>query len=109
MVAAKPSYRERMKAQRAEARAKREAEQAEWRRRIKLRCEVRRLALDAVKAGIRARGDKVHVYSRASLQAMANELIGPWLIEQVKAQVAARTGHSLSQSVTTSPTTKQVS
>jgi hypothetical protein len=57
MVAATPSYRERMKAQRAEARAKREAEKAEWHRQIELRCEVRRLALNTVKAGIRARGD----------------------------------------------------
>ena len=53
------SYRERLKAQRAEARAKREAEQAEWHRRAELRCEVRQLAIDAVKAGIRARGDKL--------------------------------------------------
>ena len=50
------SYRERMKAQRAAAGAKREAEQAEWHRRAELRYEVRRLAMDAVKAGIRARG-----------------------------------------------------
>ena len=33
MVAATQSYRERLKAQRADARAKREAEQAEWHRR----------------------------------------------------------------------------
>jgi hypothetical protein len=72
---ATPSYRERMKAARAEARAKRLAGQAEWHRQIELRCEVRRLALDAVKAGIRASGDKVQLYSHASLQAMANELI----------------------------------
>jgi len=45
------SYRERMKVQRAEARAKREAEKAEYRRRLELSCEVRRLALEAVKAG----------------------------------------------------------
>jgi hypothetical protein len=32
MVAATQSYRERMKAQRAEARAKRDAEKAEWHR-----------------------------------------------------------------------------
>ena len=48
------SYRERMKAQRAEARAKREAEKAEWHRRAELRYEIRKLAMDAVKAGIRA-------------------------------------------------------
>jgi hypothetical protein len=59
------SYRERMKAARAEARAKSEAEKAEWQRQIELRCEVHRLALDAVKAGIRARGDKLSLYSHA--------------------------------------------
>ena len=49
------SYRERLKAQRAAQRAQRKAEKAERRRQIELRCEVRRLALNAVKAGIRAR------------------------------------------------------
>jgi hypothetical protein len=62
---ASQSYRERMKAQRAEARAKREAEKAEYRRRLELSCEVRRLALEAVKAGIRASGDKLGLYSHA--------------------------------------------
>ncbi len=33
---ATPSYKERMKAQRAEARTKRKAEQAEWHRRLEL-------------------------------------------------------------------------
>ena len=60
------SYRERMKAQRAAAGAKREAEQAEWHRRAELRYEVRRLAMDAVKAGITARGDKLSLYSLKS-------------------------------------------
>ena len=49
------SYRERMKAARAEASAQRKAEKAEWHRQIELRCEVRRLAMEAVKAGIRPR------------------------------------------------------
>jgi hypothetical protein len=89
-VMAAPSYRERMKAQRAEARAKRLAEQSAQRSAIELRCEVRSLALNAVKEGIRARGDKLRLYSHAQLTVMANELIGPWLIEQVKAQIAAR-------------------
>ena len=92
-----PSYRERMKAARAEARAKREAEQAEWHRRAELRYEIRKLALDAVKAGIRARGDKLSLYSHAQLVAQANASIGPWLVEQAKRQIAKRTGHSLSQ------------
>ena len=43
------------------------AEKAEWQRQIELRCEVRRLALNAVKAGIRARGDKLQLYSHAQL------------------------------------------
>jgi hypothetical protein len=77
VVLATPSYRERMKAQRAEARAKRDAEKAEWHRRAELRYEVRRLALDAVKAGIRARGDKLSLYSHAQLVAQANAMIGP--------------------------------
>ena len=40
-------------AQRAETRAKRDAEKAEWHRRAELRYEIRKLAMDAVKAGIR--------------------------------------------------------
>ena len=51
------SYRERMNAARAEARAKRDAEKAEWHRRD--RATVRspkRLALNAVKAGIQSQG-----------------------------------------------------
>ena len=53
------SYRERMKAVRAQASAQRKAEKAEHRRRLELSCEVSRLALEAVKAGIRASGRSV--------------------------------------------------
>ena len=91
------SYRERMKAQRAEASAKRKAEQAEWQRRIELRCEVRRLALNAVKAGIRARGDKLQLYSHGQLVAQANAMIGPWLVEQAKRQIAERNSQVMSK------------
>ena len=105
---ASQSYRERMKAQRAEARAKREAEQAEWHRRAELRYEIRKLALDAVKAGIRARGDKLSLYSHAQLVAQANAMIGPWLVAQAKRQIAERTGHS-SQTVISSAKQGQVS
>ena len=91
------SYRERMKAARAEARAKREAEQAEWHRRAELRCEIRKLAMDAVKAGIRARGDKVQLYSHAQLVAQANAMIGPWLVAQAKAQIAERNSQVMSK------------
>ena len=85
------SYRERMKAQRAEASALRKAEQAARQRQIELRCEVHRLALAAVKAGIQAKGQrKLSTYSRAELTMMANALIAPWFIEQVRARIAAR-------------------
>ena len=88
---ASQSYKERMRAARAEARAKRDAEKAEWRRRLELRCEVHRLALAAVKAGIQAKGQrKLSTYSRAELTMMANALIAPWFIEQVRAKIAAR-------------------
>ena len=66
---ATPSYKERMAAARAAARAQREAEKAEWHRRAELRYEIRKLALDAVKAGIKARGDKFSLYSHAQLVA----------------------------------------
>ena len=88
MVAATQSYREKMKAQRAEARAKREAEKAEWHRRAELRYEIRKLAMDAVKAGIRARGDKLSLNSHAQLVTQANAMIGPWLVAQAKRQIA---------------------
>ena len=96
---ATPSYRERLKAARAEASAKRKAEQAARQRQIELRCEVHRLALAAVKADIQAKGKrKLSTYSRAELTMMANALIAPRFIEQVRAKIAKRTGHSLSQS-----------
>ena len=87
IVMATQSYRERLKAQRAEASAKRKAEQAARQRQIGLRCEVHRLALAAVKAGIQAKGQrKLSTYSRAELTMMANALIAPWFIEQVRAR-----------------------
>ena len=68
-----------MKAARAEASAQRKAEEAARQRQIELRCEVRRLALAAVKAGIQAKGQrKLSTYSRAELTMMANALIAPW-------------------------------
>jgi hypothetical protein len=50
IIMAAACYRERMKAPRAEARAKREAEKAEWLRRVTLVAEVKWLSLEAVKA-----------------------------------------------------------
>jgi hypothetical protein len=84
-----------MREARAKARAEREAEKAEWRRRIELRYEIRKLALDAVKAGIRARGDRLSVYSHAQLVAQANALIGPWLVAQAKRQIAERNSQDM--------------
>ena len=80
-----------MAAARAAASAQRKAEKAEWQRQIELRCEVQRLALAAVKAGIQAKGQrKLSTYSRAELTMMADALIAPWFIEQVRAKIAAR-------------------
>jgi len=94
------SYKERMKAARAEARAKRQAEKEAWRRQIELMAVVRRLSLQAVKASIRDRGDKVSLYSMAQLRAQADAMIGPWLVVQAKARIAARqTVHTPSRSV----------
>ena len=95
MVEAIQSYRERMKAARAHASAQRKAEQAARQRQIELRCEVHRLALAAVKAGIQAKGQrKLSTYSRAELTMMANALIAPWFIEQVKARIAEQKQNS---------------
>ena len=85
---ATPSYRERMKAARAAASAQREAAERDWKRSAELHHEVLRLALDAVKAGIRARGDKP--WHSAQLQAQANAMIGPWLVAQARARIAER-------------------
>ena len=81
------SYRERMAAARAAASAQRKAEQAARQRQIELRCEVHRLALAAVKAGIQAKGQrKLSTYSRAELTMMARGKIAPWFIEQMRGQ-----------------------
>ena len=107
---ATPSYRERMKAARAAARAKRQAEKAEWHRQIELRATIRRLSLDMAKATIRDRGDKVTDYDPAQLRVMANEFIGPWLVVQAKARIAARkTVNTLRQSVDSSAEDSEVS
>ena len=66
---ATPSYKERLAAARAATRAERQAREQAWKRRIELECEVRRLALDAVKAGIRARGDKLQLLHSAASEA----------------------------------------
>jgi hypothetical protein len=98
MDKATQSYRERMKAQRAEARAKRNADKAEWHRRIELHVEVRRIAMAAVKATIRDKGDKVQLYSVAELRAQADVMIGPWLVAQAKARIAERNSKDMCNS-----------
>jgi hypothetical protein len=90
IVMATQSYRERMKAARAEASAKRKAQQYAELRQRELVYEVRKLAMEAVVAGIKGRGDRVQVYSRAQLTAMANASISAFLIEQAKAKIAER-------------------
>ena len=90
MDEATQSYRERMKAQRAEARAKRDADKAEWHRRIELHVEVRRIAMAATKAAIRAKGDKLSLYSLAQLRAQADAMIGPWLVAQAPSEGLSR-------------------
>jgi hypothetical protein len=101
MVEAKPkSYKERQREARAAASAKRQAEKAEWHRQIELMATIRRLSLDAAKATIRDRGDKVCDYSPAELRAQADAFIGPWLILKAKERIVARkSGHTLLQSV----------
>ena len=97
---ATPSYRERMKAARAQASAQRKAEKEARRRRVELWVTARMMAMDAVKHTIRARGDKVQHYSHAQLRAQADEMMGPWMILKAKERIAARqTVHTLSQSV----------
>jgi hypothetical protein len=92
-----------MKAQRAEARAKREAEKAAWQRRGELMVEVRRMALEATKLTIRDRGDKVQLYSTAQLRVMSEALIGPWLVAQAKARIAERNAKHMSNSQSPAP------
>ena len=90
------SYKERMKAARAEARAKRQAEKAEWLRRVELMAEIRRLSLEAVKASIRDRGDRVTLCTYAQLRAQADQMIGPWLVAKAKERIAERKSKHLS-------------
>ena len=87
---ATPSYKERMRAARAEASAKRKAERSAEQRQRDLISEARRLALEAVKESIRARGDRVQLYSHGQLVAMANASISPFLVAQARLKIQAR-------------------
>ena|ERR1700730_12281971 len=84
------SYRERVAAARAAASARRKLEREAWHRRIELHVEVRRMAMAATKAAIRAKGDKLSLYSLAQLRAQADGMIGPWLVAQARARIAER-------------------
>ena len=53
------------------------------------------MALDATKAALRARGDKLSLYSHAQLSAMADAMIGPWLVAEAKARIAERNSQDL--------------
>jgi hypothetical protein len=90
---ATPSYRERMKAERAAASAQRKAEQEAYRRYLELRITTERLARQLVIDGIRARGEKITHYRAVEISAMAEELITPKLIAQARARLERRTLH----------------
>jgi hypothetical protein len=60
---ATPSYKERMRAARAEASAKRKARESAEQLARNTMTEARRLALQAVIAGIKARGDKPQLFA----------------------------------------------
>jgi hypothetical protein len=100
---ATPSYRERMKAARAEARAKREAEKAARQRRVELMVTAQMMALDAVKATIKGRGDKVSRYTYAQLRAQADEMLGPWMILKAKERIAERNSKHLHRTQRATP------
>jgi hypothetical protein len=87
---ATPSYKERMRAARAEASAKRKARESAEQLARNTMTEARRLALQAVIAGIKARGDKPQLYSRGSLVAMANQSISPFLVAQARLNLIGR-------------------
>jgi hypothetical protein len=87
------SYRERMKAARAEASAQRKAQHEAYRRQLELRVTTERLARQLVIAGIRARGDKVSDYLAKDITAMAHALICPALVEQARWRLEARGVH----------------
>ena len=109
MVEAKQSYRERQRAARAKARAERLAREAAHRGMVELRVTVRREAEAMVRKQIADRGERVWHYLPKDIARMAQDLITPVLVAQAKARIAARTVHTLSQSVTTSAKQGEVS
>ena len=92
---ANQSYRERMKAQRAAAGAKREAEQAEWHRRAELRYEVAEAGDGRGQGRDHGReGTSCRSIPSNQLLEQANAIIGPWLVAQAKAQIAEMAARS---------------
>jgi len=59
--------------------------------------------LQATKAAIRARGDKLSLYSYAQLSAMANAMIGPWLVAEARARIAERNSQDLHKTRSAQP------
>ena len=86
-VMATQSYKDRIKEERAQARAQRYAEKAAWLRQLTLIAETRRMALQLVKDEIRAKGEKVTDYSVKELRQRAEEMEGPWLVEKARARI----------------------
>jgi hypothetical protein len=87
---ASPSYRERTKAARAEARAQRLAAEAAWQREIELRYEIRKLAREAVLYAIRAAGQRVQNYTPAEIEREARGFICEWVVAKAKKRIAER-------------------
>ena len=84
------SYKQRMKAARAAAKAERLAREAAHRRMVELRVAVRREAEAVVRKQITARGEKVSHYLPKDIRAMADALITPALVAQARARIAER-------------------
>jgi hypothetical protein len=99
MVEANPKpYAIRMKEARAALRALRVAEQAARQRQTELIVTARMMALDAVKATIRDRGEKVQHFTMAQLRTQADEMMrGPWLMLKARARIAERNSQHLSK------------
>ena len=87
---ATPSYKERLKAARAAARAERLAREAAHRGMVELRVTVRREAEAVVRKQIADRGEKVWHYLPMDITRMARDLITPAFVAQAKARIAER-------------------
>jgi hypothetical protein len=87
---ATPSYKERMKAARAAARAERLAREAAYRRMVELRVTVRREAEAIIRKQIADRGQKVWHHLPKDITRMAQDLITPAFVAQAKARIAER-------------------